>query len=88
MWHEFAAKTFELAPIKIHLAVAAPDEFPSKVPRPNYSMLENNGHKTLGLNAFHTWKEGTLQLACWHSMNKLNPKQPSEAPTITTARAA
>jgi dTDP-4-dehydrorhamnose reductase len=58
MWHEFAAKTFELAPVKIHLAVAAPDEFPSKAPRPKYSMLENNVPKALDLNAFQTWKEG------------------------------
>jgi dTDP-4-dehydrorhamnose reductase len=57
-WYEFAAKIFDLAGIKTKLTVAAPNEFPSKVPRPKYSVLENNALKALGLNSFHTWEEG------------------------------
>jgi dTDP-4-dehydrorhamnose reductase len=57
-WYEFAAKIFDLAGVKTKLTVAAPNEFPSKVPRPKYSVLENNALKALGLNSFHTWEEG------------------------------
>jgi dTDP-4-dehydrorhamnose reductase len=59
-WYEFAAKIFDLAGVKTKLTVAAPNEFPSKVPRPKYSVLENNALKVLGLNSFHTWEEGLL----------------------------
>jgi dTDP-4-dehydrorhamnose reductase len=57
-WYEFAAKIFDLARAKTKLTVAAPNEFPSKVPRPKYSVLENNALKVLGLNSFQTWEEG------------------------------
>ena len=43
---------------KTTVVVAAPNEFPSKVPRPKYSVLENNALKVLGLNSFRTWEEG------------------------------
>jgi dTDP-4-dehydrorhamnose reductase len=57
-WYEFAAKIFNLAGVKTKLTVASPNEFPSKVPRPKYSVLENHGLKALGLNSFQTWEEG------------------------------
>jgi len=57
-WYEFAAKIFNLAGVKTKLTVASPNEFPSKVPRPKYSVLENHALKTLGLNSFQTWEEG------------------------------
>jgi dTDP-4-dehydrorhamnose reductase len=57
-WYEFAAKIFHLAGVKTKLTVASPNEFPSKVPRPKYSVLENHGLKALGLNTFRTWEEG------------------------------
>jgi dTDP-4-dehydrorhamnose reductase len=57
-WYEFAKKIFDLAYVKTNLVVAAPNEFPSKVPRPKYSVLENQGLKALGANSFRTWEEG------------------------------
>jgi len=57
-WYEFAAKIFNFAGIKTKLTVASPNEFPSKVPRPKYSVLENDALKALGLNSFQTWEEG------------------------------
>src|SRR5258708_4041978 len=57
-WYEFARKIFDLADVKTNLVVAAPNEVPSKVPRPKYSVLENNALKAIGLNSFQTWEEG------------------------------
>jgi len=57
-WYEFAKTIFELANVKANVVVATPNEFPSKVPRPKYSVLENNALKVSGLNSFHTWEDG------------------------------
>lgn len=57
-WHEFAAAIFEIAGAKVRLQRAAPGEFPAKVPRPKYSVLENAGLKKAGLNAFTHWRQG------------------------------
>jgi dTDP-4-dehydrorhamnose reductase len=57
-WYEFAKKIFELSGIKTNLNIAAPNEFPMKVPRPKYSVLENQKLKKAGLNIFKPWEEG------------------------------
>ena len=57
-WYEFATKIFELSGVKTKLVVAAPNEFPLKVPRPKYSVLENQALKALKLNSFQTWENG------------------------------
>jgi dTDP-4-dehydrorhamnose reductase len=57
-WYEFARKIFDFANVKINLVIAAPNECLLKVPRPKYSVLENNGLKVLGLNSFQAWEEG------------------------------
>jgi dTDP-4-dehydrorhamnose reductase len=57
-WYEFAHKIFELTNKKVNLKIAGPNEFPSKVPRPKYSVLENRGLKILGLNSFRSWQDG------------------------------
>ncbi len=68
-WYEFAKKIFELSNTKANLAIAAPNEFPAKVPRPKYSVLENHGLKTLGLNSFGSWEDGLRSyLASTHDM--------------------
>jgi dTDP-4-dehydrorhamnose reductase len=54
-WYEFAKKIFELTNINIKLNIAGPDEFPMKVPRPKYSVLENANLKKTGLNIFKQW---------------------------------
>ena len=45
-------KIFELSGTKTNLLIAGPDEFPVKVPRPKYSVLENANLKKTGLNNF------------------------------------
>jgi dTDP-4-dehydrorhamnose reductase len=69
-WYEFAKKIFDLTSVKTNLIVASPNDFPSKVPRPKYSVLENRGLKALGLNSFQTWDEGLrVYLATRHQAN-------------------
>jgi dTDP-4-dehydrorhamnose reductase len=57
-WYEFAREIFNLTNTKTNLEVAGPNEFPSKVPRPTYSVLENDALKRQGLNAFRPWQDG------------------------------
>jgi dTDP-4-dehydrorhamnose reductase len=54
-WYEFAREIFDLAKTKVSLEIAGADEFPAKVPRPKYSVLENRGLKRIGLNRFSPW---------------------------------
>jgi len=57
-WYEFAREIFVLTDTPVRLKVAAPDEFPAKVARPKYSVLENRALKSCGLNAFKPWQDG------------------------------
>jgi dTDP-4-dehydrorhamnose reductase len=57
-WHEFAREIFAVTDTPVRLVVAAPGEFPAKVPRPKYSVLENRALKLRGLNTFGPWQEG------------------------------
>jgi dTDP-4-dehydrorhamnose reductase len=57
-WYEFAKTIFEMTHMKMNLKIAAANEFPMKVPRPKYSVLENGGLKSEGLNSFPRWEEG------------------------------
>jgi len=57
-WHAFAREIFDLAGVKVNLMMAGPNEFPIKVPRPKYSVLENAGLKRHGLNVFQPWQQG------------------------------
>ncbi len=56
-WYEFAREIFAITDTAVHLKVAAPDEFPIKVARPKYSVLENRALKSRGLNAFRPWQD-------------------------------
>jgi dTDP-4-dehydrorhamnose reductase len=57
-WYAFAREILDTAGEKVRLVKADPAEFPAKVPRPRYSVLENNGLKAQGLNVFRHWREG------------------------------
>jgi dTDP-4-dehydrorhamnose reductase len=56
-WYDFARELFTATNTKVDLQVAGPNEFPAKVRRPNYSVLENSGLKRLGLNCFGAWQD-------------------------------
>jgi dTDP-4-dehydrorhamnose reductase len=57
-WHEFAQEIFTITKTPVRLKVAGPNEFPAKVARPKYSVLENRALKLQGLNALGTWQDG------------------------------
>jgi dTDP-4-dehydrorhamnose reductase len=57
-WYEFARAIFDFAGAKVRLEPARPGDFPVKVPRPKYSVLENEALKSRSLNAFSSWKHG------------------------------
>lgn len=57
-WYAFAKKIFEIAQVKTNLLIAGPNEFPAKVARPKYSVLENHRLKQLALNSFGSWEDG------------------------------
>ena len=63
-WYEFAAEIFRLTGTRVNLEKARPGEFPSKVPRPKYSILENHALKIARLNVFTDWRDG---LKCYLS---------------------
>lgn len=64
-WYQFAKTIFELTNTKVRLSIAGPNEFPAKVPRPKYSVLENQGLKSMGLNRLTSWQsELASYLAC------------------------
>jgi dTDP-4-dehydrorhamnose reductase len=60
-WYEFAGEIFALTGTKVNLKVAGPNEFPAKVPRPKYSVLENRGLKSHELSVFKHWQEGVRE---------------------------
>jgi dTDP-4-dehydrorhamnose reductase len=57
-WYEFAKTIFDITKTKANLKIASSNEFPAKVPRPKYSVLENHELKKHGLNSFRTWEAG------------------------------
>jgi dTDP-4-dehydrorhamnose reductase len=60
-WYEFARQIFEATKTEVKLEVARSDEFPAKVSRPTYSVLENAALKMQGLNIFKPWREGVRE---------------------------
>jgi len=60
-WYEFAREIFSAASIDVKLEVASPTEFPAKVPRPSYSVLENRELKKQGLSVFESWQAGLMK---------------------------
>lgn len=60
-WYEFARAIFDMTGTRIRLERATPGEFPAKVPRPKYSVLENSALKRQSINVFTHWQEGLKQ---------------------------
>lgn len=57
-WYEFAREIFTATGTTVRLEKADPGEFPAKVQRPKYSVLENRALKAAQLNVFTDWREG------------------------------
>jgi dTDP-4-dehydrorhamnose reductase len=56
-WYEFAREIFAVTDTPVRLIAAGPNEFPAKVARPKYSVLENRALKSRGLNTFQPWQD-------------------------------
>jgi dTDP-4-dehydrorhamnose reductase len=54
-WYGFAGEVFKITQTRVNLEIAGANEFPAKVPRPKYSVLENAGLKRIGLNRLSPW---------------------------------
>jgi len=57
-WYEFAREIFHITGTAVRLEKANPGEFPAKVQRPKYSVLENRALKAARLNLFTDWRQG------------------------------
>jgi len=60
-WYAFAREIFSLTDTKVNLQMARPGEFPAKVNRPEYSVLENRALKSRGLNVFKPWQQSLTE---------------------------
>ena len=68
-WYDFAHAIFELTGMDVILEPVNSDKFPSKVKRPNYSVLDKQKIKdTFGIHIPY-WRNGLR--ACLHKMNRL-----------------
>lgn len=56
-WNEFAGAIFELAGVDVRLNAASSADFPAKVPRPTYSVLENRALQSAGIDVMPHWRE-------------------------------
>jgi dTDP-4-dehydrorhamnose reductase len=57
-WYDLAEAVFEMTGTEVRLSVARQDEFPAKVPRPSYSVLENRALQEAGCDRMPHWKVG------------------------------
>lgn len=57
-WYQFAEAIFRHSNARARLKVAGPNEFPAKVPRPKYSVLENQALRRHQLNTMPDWRLG------------------------------
>lgn len=56
-WYEYAKEIVSLAGVTAQVEIARYSDFPAKVARPRYSVLENRALKTIGLNVFAPWQQ-------------------------------
>jgi dTDP-4-dehydrorhamnose reductase len=85
-WYEFAAEIFSLARMNVRLEVPAPGEFPAKVIRPRYSVLENRGLKMHHLNLFQPWQTGLRNYLHNTGSSREDATKPAAA-TVTVPHA-
>ncbi|HTV14858.1 MAG TPA: dTDP-4-dehydrorhamnose reductase [Acidobacteriaceae bacterium] len=57
-WYEFAREIFDATGTQVRLEKASAAEFQAKVPRPSYSVLENDALKAAQMNVYTHWREG------------------------------
>lgn len=82
-WHEFAVEIFRLADLDVRVHEASSGDFPKKVARPSYSVLDNRALGELGLDVMPHWRDA---LARYLNASDGVPSLPSlERPTVPAA---
>ena len=56
-WFEFAQAIFDLTQTRVKLFPATAADFPAKVPRPRYSVLDNRHLRACGLDIMPDWRQ-------------------------------
>jgi dTDP-4-dehydrorhamnose reductase len=56
-WHEFAEAIFQYTGTAVKLLPATSADFPAKVPRPAYSVLDNKHLRDCGLDIMPAWRD-------------------------------
>lgn len=56
-WHDFAAAIFQLTGTTVKLLPATSADFPAKVPRPRYSVLDNKRLREAGIDIMPPWQD-------------------------------
>jgi dTDP-4-dehydrorhamnose reductase len=56
-WHEFAQAIFQYTGTAVKLLPATAADFPAKIPRPSYSVLDNRHLRDCGLDIMPAWQE-------------------------------
>ncbi len=56
-WYEFAEAIFHFTQTPVRLLPATAADFPAKVPRPRYSVLDNKHLRACGLDTMPDWRE-------------------------------
>lgn len=77
-WYNFAREIFSIANLPVKVEIADPQEFPSKVPRPRYSVLENAALKAHGANCFRPWQEGLHQYLALSRVSEWDQQRTSQ----------
>lgn len=68
-WYDFAVEIFKKSGIDIAVTPVTSEEYPSKTPRPKYSVLANAAFEKLGLNSFRPWEESLAEYLEWLKAN-------------------
>ncbi|MBI1803899.1 MAG: dTDP-4-dehydrorhamnose reductase [Ignavibacteriae bacterium] len=56
-WYEFAMEIFKLSGTRVTVVPVPAKEFPAPIKRPSYSVLENKGLQSLGIDHMPHWRE-------------------------------
>jgi dTDP-4-dehydrorhamnose reductase len=60
-WHEFAGEIFRLAGVNADLHPCTSEAFGAPARRPPYSVLENRGLTSLGMNHMRSWQDALAE---------------------------
>ena len=63
-WHEFAVAILEIAGIRTDVEPVASSAFGAKAKRPDYSVLDNHGFRSIGFDDLRHWRAALADYIC------------------------